>query len=132
MECTADDDEMRHGPGKEKAASERARGGSVRLSLLTYPALMAADILAYGTDEVPVDGDQAQQLELTRELAIRFNRRYGHTFVVPKATRPALAAVGRWISKIRCRRWGRHMPAGRGSSICSTRRRPCARRSWAR
>ncbi|MFI9230941.1 tryptophan--tRNA ligase [Streptomyces rimosus] len=92
MECTADDDEMRRmARYREKAASERARGGSVRLSLLTYPALMAADILAYGTDEVPVDGDQEQQLELTRELAIRFNRRYGHTFVVPKVTRPAVA-----------------------------------------
>ncbi|MEV0375800.1 tryptophan--tRNA ligase [Streptomyces sp. NPDC050636] len=93
MECTASDGEMRRMiQYKEKAASEQARGGSVRLSLLTYPALMAADILAYGTHEVPVGEDQAQHLELTRDLAVRFNQRYGATFVVPKATHPEVAA----------------------------------------
>ncbi|POX38463.1 tryptophan--tRNA ligase [Streptomyces sp. Ru73] len=93
MECTATDGEMRRMiQYKEKAARERERGGSVRLSLLTYPALMAADILAYGTDEVPVGEDQAQHVELTRDLAVRFNQRYGQTFVVPKATLPAVAA----------------------------------------
>lgn len=93
MECTATDGEMRRMVQyKEKAAREEARGGSVRLSLLTYPALMAADILAYGTHEVPVGADQAQHLELTRDLAVRFNQRYGATFVVPKATYPAVAA----------------------------------------
>ena len=59
---------------------------------LGYPVLMAADILAYGTDEVPVGDDQTQHVELTRDLAVRFNQRYGHTFVVPRATRPAVAA----------------------------------------
>lgn len=93
MECTATDGEMRRMiQYKEKATGERARGGSVRLSLLTYPALMAADILAYGTHEVPVGEDQAQHLELTRDLAVRFNQRYGPTFVVPKATHPQVAA----------------------------------------
>lgn len=93
MECTATDGEMRRMiQYKEKAARERERGGSVRLSLLTYPALMAADILAYGTDEVPVGEDQAQHVELTRDLAIRFNQRYGQTFVVPRTTLPAVAA----------------------------------------
>lgn len=93
LECVATDGEMRRMiQYKEKAARERARGGSVRLSLLTYPALMAADILAYGTDEVPVGDDQAQHVELTRDLAVRFNQRYGHTFVVPRATRPEVAA----------------------------------------
>ncbi|MFH8589168.1 tryptophan--tRNA ligase [Streptomyces celluloflavus] len=93
MECTATDGEMRRMIAyKEKATGERARGGSVRLSLLTYPALMAADILAYGTHEVPVGEDQAQHLELTRDLAVRFNQRYGPTFVVPKATHPQVAA----------------------------------------
>jgi tryptophanyl-tRNA synthetase len=77
---------------KEKAVRERARGGSVRLSLLTYPVLMAADILAYGTDEVPVGEDQAQHVELARDVAVRFNQRYGHTFVVPRATSPGVAA----------------------------------------
>ena len=93
LECVATDGEMRRMiQYKEKAAAERARGGSVRLSLLTYPVLMAADILAYGTDEVPVGDDQSQHVELTRDLAVRFNQRYGHTFVVPRATHPELAA----------------------------------------
>ncbi|MEU5214572.1 tryptophan--tRNA ligase [Streptomyces sp. NPDC020742] len=92
MECTASDGEMRRMiQYKEKAAREQARGGSVRLSLLTYPALMAADILAYGAHEVPVGEDQAQHLELARDLAVRFNQRYGATFVVPRATLPAVA-----------------------------------------
>jgi tryptophanyl-tRNA synthetase len=93
LECVATDGEMRRMiQYKEKAARERARGGSVRLSLLTYPVLMAADILAYGADEVPVGDDQAQHVELARDLAVRFNQRYGHTFVVPKATLPRVGA----------------------------------------
>ncbi|MEV6808123.1 tryptophan--tRNA ligase [Streptomyces sp. NPDC051132] len=93
LECVATDGEMRRMiQYKEKAARERGRGGSVRLSLLTYPVLMAADILAYRTDEVPVGEDQAQHVELTRDLAVRFNERYGHTFVVPRATLPQVAA----------------------------------------
>ncbi|MEU4257396.1 tryptophan--tRNA ligase [Streptomyces fradiae] len=93
LECTATDGEMRRMVQyKEKAARERERGGSVRLSLLTYPVLMAADILAYGTDEVPVGDDQTQHVELTRDLAVRFNQRYGHTFTVPRATHPAVGA----------------------------------------
>ena len=76
----------------EKA--EEGSGGFVSGGLLTYPALMAADILLYDTDEVPVGDDQRQHVELTRDLAIRFNSRYGDTFVVPKATvRPAGARV---------------------------------------
>jgi tryptophanyl-tRNA synthetase len=93
MECVATDDEMRRVVQyREKAARERARGGRVRLSLLTYPALMAADILAYQADEVPVGEDQTGHVELARDLAVRFNQRYGHTFTVPKATRSAVAA----------------------------------------
>ncbi|MFF0706275.1 tryptophan--tRNA ligase [Streptomyces tendae] len=93
LECVATDGEMRRMiQYKEKAARERERGGSVRLSLLTYPVLMAADILAYGSDEVPVGDDQTQHVELARDLAVRFNQRYGHTLVVPRATSPALAA----------------------------------------
>jgi tryptophanyl-tRNA synthetase len=92
LECVATDGEMRRMiQYKEKAARERERGGSVRLSLLTYPVLMAADILAYGTDEVPVGDDQTQHVELSRDLAVRFNQRYGHTFVVPRATHPEVA-----------------------------------------
>jgi tryptophanyl-tRNA synthetase len=93
FQCTATDGEMRRMiQYKEKALLEQRRGGSVRLSLLTYPVLMAADILAYGTDEVPVGDDQAQHVELTRDLAVRFNQRYGHTFTVPKAVHPRVAA----------------------------------------
>jgi tryptophanyl-tRNA synthetase len=71
---------------KEKAAT-----GHTRLSLLTYPVLMAADILLHDTDEVPVGDDQSQHLELARDLATRFNNRYGDTFTVPRAARPEIA-----------------------------------------
>jgi tryptophanyl-tRNA synthetase len=73
---------------KEKAASQQ----QVRLSLLTYPTLMAADILLHDADEVPVGDDQTQHAELTRDIAVRFNARYGETFVVPKAVKPGFAA----------------------------------------
>ena len=73
---------------KEKSAA----GGPVRLSLLTYPVLMAADILLYDTAEVPVGDDQSQHLELARTVATRFNSRYGETFVVPEAVKPGGAA----------------------------------------
>ncbi|WP_282696639.1 tryptophan--tRNA ligase [Streptomyces sp. CC208A] len=93
LECTATDGELRRMiQYKEKSVRARAAGESVRLSLLTYPVLMAADILAYGADEVPVGDDQTQHVELTRDLAVRFNQRYGYTFTVPRATRPAVAA----------------------------------------
>lgn len=64
-----------------------AKGGqeSASVGLFTYPILQAADILAFDVDEVPVGEDQRQHLELTRDLAQRFNSRYGETFVVPKA-----------------------------------------------
>jgi tryptophanyl-tRNA synthetase len=93
LECVATDGEMRRMiQYKEKSARAQAAGQGVRLSLLTYPVLMAADILAYGAHEVPVGEDQTQHVELTRDLAERFNQRYGPTFVVPRATRPAAAA----------------------------------------
>ena len=63
-----------------------ARGGADRASvgLFTYPILQVADILLYQADGVPVGEDQRQHLELTRDLAQRFNTRYGATFTVPK------------------------------------------------
>ena len=73
---------------KEKSAGD----GPVRLSLLTYPVLMAADILLYDTAQVPVGEDQNQHLELARTIATRFNHRYGETFVVPEGVRPEKAA----------------------------------------
>jgi tryptophanyl-tRNA synthetase len=66
---------------KDKSAKGGAEQASV--GLFTYPILQAADILLYQTDQVPVGEDQRQHLELTRDLAQRFNRRFGRAFVVP-------------------------------------------------
>jgi tryptophanyl-tRNA synthetase len=78
---------------KEKAAKPGAGGQeSVSVGLFDYPVLMAADVLLYDTDVVPVGDDQRQHLELTRDLAIRFNHRFGDTFVVPEATVPPVGA----------------------------------------
>ena len=65
---------------------------NINSGLFTYPALMAADILLYQTDLVPVGVDQRQHLELTRDLAIRFNNLYGNTFKVPEAYIPKVGA----------------------------------------
>jgi tryptophanyl-tRNA synthetase len=62
------------------------------VGLFTYPVLMAADILLYDSDEVPVGEDQIQHIELTRKIAERFNRLYGETFVLPKAATPKTGA----------------------------------------
>ena len=64
----------------------------VSAGLFFYPVLMAADILAYQTNEVPVGDDQRQHLELARDVAQRFNSRFGDTFVVPEARIPEIAA----------------------------------------
>jgi tryptophanyl-tRNA synthetase len=88
MECNAAFGELsRMTQFKDKSA----RGEFVSAALFTYPALMAADILLYDTDRVPVGDDQRQHLELSRDIAIRFNSRFGDTFVVPEA---AIAKVG--------------------------------------
>ena len=68
---------------KDKAAKGGAAQASV--GLFSYPVLQAADILLYQTDQVPVGEDQRQHLELSRDLAIRFNHRFGPTFTVPAA-----------------------------------------------
>jgi tryptophanyl-tRNA synthetase len=65
---------------------------SVSAGLFTYPALMAADILLYQTDKVPIGDDQRQHLELTRNLAERFNSRYGETFKLPEGIYPEVGA----------------------------------------
>jgi tryptophanyl-tRNA synthetase len=72
---------------KGKGNSERAGVG-----LFTYPILMAADILLYQTDLVPVGQDQKQHLELSRDLAIRFNRDFGETFKIPEPYIPKAGA----------------------------------------
>jgi tryptophanyl-tRNA synthetase len=74
---------------KDKSKKQRE---NVSVGLLTYPALMAADILLYQTDLVPVGQDQKQHLELTRDIAERFNRDYGETFRVPDAFIPKVGA----------------------------------------
>lgn len=73
---------------KEKAAGRE----SVSTGLLDYPVLMACDILLYDADEVPVGDDQRQHVELSRDIAMRFNRIYGDTFVVPRAVIPETGA----------------------------------------
>jgi tryptophanyl-tRNA synthetase len=82
LECTASFGELRR-MTQFKDKSENS--DFVSAGLLTYPALMAADILLYDTEEVPVGDDQRQHVELTRDVAERFNNRYGPTFTVPKA-----------------------------------------------
>jgi tryptophanyl-tRNA synthetase len=71
---------------KDKAQRFGADGTTV--GLFAYPTLMAADILLYDTEVVPVGDDQKQHIELTRNLAERFNSRFGETFVVPRGTYP--------------------------------------------
>ena len=75
---------------KDKSARQGADKTSV--GLFTYPILMAADILLYDTEVVPVGDDQKQHVELTRDLGERFNTRFGETFVIPKAQIPAESA----------------------------------------
>jgi tryptophanyl-tRNA synthetase len=72
----------------------KEKGGrpGTRASLFTYPCLMAADILLYDTQAVPVGTDQSQHVELCRDLAVRFNATYGPTFIVPRLAPTAVAA----------------------------------------
>ena len=89
LEATAYDGELRRMiQYKEKSAKHE----SVRAALLTYPVLMAADVLLYDVATVPVGDDQRQHLELARDLALRFNSSYGPTFTVPRAVTPAVGA----------------------------------------
>ena len=91
MECTVSIGELqRMTQFKEK--SSKQSGEFISAGLLTYPALQAADILLYDANFVPVGDDQRQHIEVTRDIAIRFNHRYGDTFVVPEATIPAAGA----------------------------------------
>jgi tryptophanyl-tRNA synthetase len=74
---------------KDKSAQQRE---FVSAGLFFYPVLMAGDILAYQTNEVPVGEDQKQHVELARDVAQRFNGRFGQTFVVPEARIPTVGA----------------------------------------
>jgi tryptophanyl-tRNA synthetase len=77
---------------KDKAAKAEEKQESIGDGLLQYPVLMAADILLYQAHAVPVGEDQTQHLELTRDLAQRFNALYGETFVMPETKLPAVGA----------------------------------------
>jgi tryptophanyl-tRNA synthetase len=86
---TAHGDLTRMHQFREKSARQREL---VSAALFVYPVLQAADILAYRTDEVPVGDDQRQHIELTRDIAERFNERFGETFVVPRHRIPEVGA----------------------------------------
>jgi tryptophanyl-tRNA synthetase len=89
LECVATFGELsRMTQFKEKSEGRE----SVSVGLFTYPVLQAADILLYDADRVPVGDDQRQHLELTRDVAVRFNHRFGDTFVVPEASVPGIGA----------------------------------------
>ena len=90
LECTASMGELRR---MTQFKDKSAKGGeeSARVGLFTYPVLQAADILLYDADLVPVGEDQRQHLELCRDVAARFNHRYGDTFVIPE---PGIPKVG--------------------------------------
>lgn len=91
MECTVSFGELsRMTQFKDKSAKRET--DFVSAGLFTYPALQAADILLYDADEVPVGEDQRQHIEITRDIAIRFNGRFGDTFVLPKVVTPRAGA----------------------------------------
>ena len=89
MECTAAFGELR----RMTQFKDKSTGNDfVSAGLFTYPALQAADILLYDTNQVPVGEDQRQHIELTRDIAVRFNSRFGETFTVPEAVIPSSGA----------------------------------------
>ncbi len=91
MECTVSYGELsRMTQFKDKQSKREA--DFVSAGLFTYPALQAADILLYDAEEVPVGDDQRQHIEITRDIAMRFNHRFGETFVIPKAVTPPIGA----------------------------------------
>jgi len=91
MECNVSYGELsRMTQFKDKTA--RREGEFISAGLFTYPALQAADIVLYDAQEVPVGEDQRQHVEITRDIAIRFNNRFGETFVIPKAVLPRAGA----------------------------------------
>ncbi|HAX74118.1 MAG TPA: tryptophan--tRNA ligase [Firmicutes bacterium] len=82
---------------KDKSQKQSAKGQGISAGLFMYPVLMAADILLYDVDFVPVGDDQKQHLELTRDLAERFNNRFGETFKIPE---PLIAKTGARIMSL--------------------------------
>lgn len=94
LECTVSLGELRRMTQFKEKSTQHGGAGQDHVSagLFTYPALMASDILLYDADRVPVGDDQRQHLELTRDVAQRFNTRYGDTFVLPEAAIPTVGA----------------------------------------
>jgi len=89
LECMTPYGDLRRMPQyREKSAKDQG----FAVGLLTYPVLQAADILLYQADVVPVGEDQRQHLELARDIAQRFNNRFGETFTVPEGTYPEIGA----------------------------------------
>ena len=89
LECVAAYGELgRMTQFKDKSGKQE----SISAGLFTYPVLMAGDILLYQTDIVPIGNDQQQHLELSRDIAIRFNSRFGETFTVPRGVYPEAGA----------------------------------------
>jgi tryptophanyl-tRNA synthetase len=91
MECTVSYGELSRMTQFKDKSAKRA-GEFISAGLFTYPALQAADILLYDAVEVPVGEDQRQHVEITRDIALRFNSRFGDTFVVPRAVLPKAGA----------------------------------------
>ena len=91
MECNVSYGELSRMTQFKDKTSKR-EGSFISSGLFSYPALMAADILLYDADEVPVGDDQRQHIEITRDIALRFNSRFGDTLVVPKAVMPKAGA----------------------------------------
>jgi tryptophanyl-tRNA synthetase len=93
MTCTVSYGELSRMTQFKDKSDKISEQGFISAGLFTYPALMAADILLYDADEVPVGEDQRQHLEITRDIAQRYNSRYGaDTFVVPTASIPKVGA----------------------------------------
>lgn len=90
LECMTPYGDLRRMPQYRDKSSKHHGFG---VALLTYPVLQAADILLYQADAVPVGEDQRQHLELARDIAQRFNNRFGETFTVPEATYPEIGAM---------------------------------------
>jgi tryptophanyl-tRNA synthetase len=89
LECTATIGEL----SRMTQFKDKGQGrDSVSVGLFTYPVLQAADILLYHAEEVPVGDDQRQHVELTRDIAQRFNHRFGETFTLPKVVTPKVGA----------------------------------------
>ncbi len=93
LNCVASYGELRRMTQfKDKVAKQGEGNDSLTVGLFDYPVLMISDILLYDTEEVPVGDDQRQHVELARDVALRFNNRFGETFVVPRATFPDVGA----------------------------------------